>query len=189
MQNLTHLCNQYIQEQFELDSYDLGWGIIDTASINPLDMRATLNQPIFNEFNFDAKNEFEFVCDLGVYTTTSPINGNINHIGITSISLVPQNRMPFDTRNSELFSRCAGISYLLTAKINGQEHIVYIGHTTKTFSEKLQIFNDWISNKSEQQDVRLNINWLNTMDTMKLKLGLYIYPCNEKPINYVFHGV
>jgi len=131
-------------------------------------------QPTLNEFNFNGKNDFRFVCQLQAQPISNITTDNWENERIVAINFV-------DNDLSDSFFNSMGVAYMITCKINEKEHIVKFGQTRTPFSARLGSYNCGVINNLRTASTT-NIKILQSLVACAVPFNLYLYDCGEPQI-------
>jgi len=144
----------------------------------PFTLSQIRQQPLINDFDFEGVKEFKYICDL----EASPlvISGNERK----NEKIVATN---FQVGGEAVFLRALGVTYLLTAVVEGYEHIIKIGSSRTTFKSRLGSYNCGTVNAWRTASTT-NIKILQSFVTTRATYKLYLYDCSADQYKINWHG-
>jgi hypothetical protein len=140
----------------------------------PFTKNDIIKQPTLNDFNFNGKNDFIYICQLIGQPISNITTDNWENERILAINFK-------DTEESDSFFNSMGVAYIITCVIGGKEHIVKFGQTRTPFSARLGSYNCGVINNLRTASTT-NIKILQSFVACKVPFNLYLYDCGEPQI-------
>lgn len=154
---------------------------LDNRNDKPFTVEDIRNQPLLSEFAFAGKNDFKKVCTLSI----SPLVIQASTRKRTNEKIVAKDFVSAEAKR--VYESSLGVAYLMTCKIDGDERIIKIGQTRKTFKERLGSYNcgcvyNWRTASTT------NLKLKQSMVATRQDIQLYLYDCQQTEI-FVYHGI
>lgn len=148
----------------------------------PFTIEDIVQQPKLNEFSFPGVSEFKFLCELEALPMTIDPSSNKRK----NERIIAKNFA--DSDMEKVFKNSIGVVYIITCIIEGEEYIIKIGQTRKTFKERLSSYNCGVANNWIQASTT-NIKMLQSMLTTRLTYRAYVYDCSHDVYQITWYGV
>lgn len=138
-----------------------------------------IKEPCLDEFAFDGKNDFIYICDLEIQPLTIEKNERRNE------KIIP---VSFTSDNAKIvFHSSSGVAYMLTCVVEGKEHIIKIGQSRTSFEKRLASYNCGVINNWRTASTT-NIKMVQSMQTIRLPFKVYICDCSNDPYILNWYG-
>lgn len=154
---------------------------LNNTNDNPFTIEDIKKQPLLSDFKFLGVADYKYICKLRVRPLTLSVDGER-----TNEKILPEDFAGEEEKN--IFKKSLGVSYLLTCVVDGNEHIIKIGSSRTTFSQRLGSYNCGVVNNWRTASTT-NIKILQSMVTTRKELNLYLYDCSDDYYVTVWHGV
>lgn len=145
----------------------------------PFTIEDIKKEPLLGDFKFLGVAEFKHICNLVVEPMT--IVGDVRR----NERIVAKDFT--GTVGEQIFNNALGVVYIITAVIDGNEHIIKIGCSRNTFKKRLQSYNCGCVNNWRTASTT-NIKMLQSMVVTRVVFKLYLYDCSDENITYTWHG-
>lgn len=185
-QQLISLCNEYVNyfESKEGDDYISALNnVFSLNNINdkPFTTSDIKKQPTLDQFSFDGKKDFKFVCKLHAKPMRIIKKDNKRE----NEKIIADNFAGKDEQ--KIFNEFMGVAYMITCPLDDKEYIIKFGQTRTPFKARLQSYNCGVVNNWRTASTT-NIKILQSMVTTRKVFNLYLYDCDEH-MEIVWHGV
>lgn len=185
-EQLISLCDEYVNyfESKSGDEYiDALSNVFNLVNINdkPFNLNDIKFQPTLQEFQFEGKNDFRFICNLHA----EPMKIGKTDKKRKNEKIIANNFCGIEEKN--IFEKSMGVAYMITCNLNEKEHIIKFGQTRTPFKARLGSYNCGVVNNWRTASTT-NIKILQSMVTTRQVFNLYLFDCSE-PETIVWHGV
>ncbi len=159
---------------------------LDNRNDTPFLKEDIVKQPTLQDFSFEGKNDYQFICKL----KAEPMVIDLNNANNRTKGRKNEKIIAYDFVNQiakNIFYKSLGVSYLITSIVNKKEHIIKIGQSRTAFKQRLASYNCGVVYNWRTASTT-NIKMLQSMLATRLEYRLYIYDCSNEPYILDWHG-